>query len=428
MLLANSTPKAMRCCAILRTMKPIFSGLKVIDCATVIAAPTAAMMLGDFGADVIKIEQPGEGDMLRMLSHVPTTPEAGNDWFWQMDGRNKRGLCLDLKHPQGMDILRRLVAQCDVFITNHPTNVHDSLGLNYDDLVPLNRSMIYASLTAYGEHGPERARNGFDQLAYWARSGLMDLMRAPGTPPTQGLPGMGDHPTGVALYASIVTALLHRERTGEGGMVHTSLLANGLWSAAGVAQGALAGGDMVGYRDNNHTNGAMMRPYQASDGRWLQFNMIRNEELLSLLLAAMDAIELLADPRFSNMDDMWMNRQALGDELQSRIGSKTSDEWLATFAAFELPVNRVALVEEAIADAQILENGIAAPPTDPSIEAPFIINHPINAEHLKKVGPVRAPALGEHSMQILADLGMTDAQIEQLHNDGVVVSMPPPSE
>jgi formyl-CoA transferase len=256
----------------------------------------------------------------------------------------------------------------------------------------------------------------------------MDLMRAPGTPPTQGLPGMGDHPTGVALYASIVTALLHRERTGEGGMVHTSLLANGLWSAAGVAQGALAGGDMVGYRDNNHTNGAMMRPYQASDGRWLQFNMIRNEELLSLLLAAMDAIELLADPRFSNMDDMWMNRQALGDELQSRIGSKTSDEWLATFAAFELPVNRVALVEEAIADAQILENGIAAPPTDPGIEAPLIINHPINAKHLKKVGPVRAPALGEHSKQILADLGMTDAEIEQLHNDGVVVSTPPPSE
>ena len=93
--------------------------------------------------------------------------------------------------------------------------------------------MIYASLTAYGEAGPERERKGFDQLAYWARSGLMDLMRAPGTPPTQGLPGMGDHPTGVALYASIVTALLHRERTGEGGFVHTSLLANGLWSAAG---------------------------------------------------------------------------------------------------------------------------------------------------------------------------------------------------
>ena len=160
-------------------MTHIFSGLKVIDCATVIAAPTAAMMLGDFGADVIKIEQPGDGDMLRMLSHVATTPEAGNDWFWQLDGRNKRGLCLDLKHPNGMAVLHRLVAECDVFITNHPANVRDSLGLNYADLAPLNKSMIYASLTAYGEAGPERERKGFDQLAYWARSGLMDLMRAP---------------------------------------------------------------------------------------------------------------------------------------------------------------------------------------------------------------------------------------------------------
>lgn len=420
-------PKGTQGCAILGVMNAIFSGLKVIDCASVIAAPTAAMMLGDFGADVIKIEQPGDGDMLRMLSHVPTTPEAGNDWFWQLDGRNKRGLCLDLKQPKGMDILRRLVAQCDVFITNHPANVRDSLGLNYQDLAPLNETMIYASLTAYGEHGPERDRKGFDQLAYWARSGLMDLMRAPNTPPTQGLPGMGDHPTGVALYASIVTALLHRERTGEGGMVHTSLLANGLWSAAGVAQGVLAGGDMTAYRENNLSNLAMLRPYQASDGRWLQFNMIRNEELLSLLLAAMEAIELLADSRFSDMEAMWIHREAFGDELQTRISSKTSDEWLEVFAAFDLPVNRIALVEEVLNDPQISANAMAVPPSDSSIDVPLLINHPINVEHLNKVGPVRAPALGEHSKQILSELGVAEAEIDELLNDGVVVSTPPPS-
>ena len=409
-------------------MTHIFSGLKVIDCATVIAAPTAAMMLGDFGADVIKIEQPGEGDMLRMLSHVATTPEAGNDWFWQLDGRNKRGLCLDLKHPDGMAVLHRLVAECDVFITNHPANVRDSLGLNYADLAPLNKSMIYASLTAYGEAGPERERKGFDQLAYWARSGLMDLMRAPDTPPTQGLPGMGDHPTGVALYASIVTALLHRERTGEGGLVHTSLLANGLWSAAGIAQGALAGADMAEYRDDNLVNGATMRPYQASDGRWLQFNMIRDEEMLSLLLAALDAIDLLADPRFGNLQDMWTHRQALGDELQARISAKPSDEWLMVFAGFNLPVNRIAIIEELATDPQVLENNMAAPPEDKSINVPMIINHPINVEHLPKVGPVRAPAQGEHSRQILGELGMTDKEIETLVNDGAVVATPAPNQ
>ncbi|MEC9155113.1 MAG: CaiB/BaiF CoA-transferase family protein [Pseudomonadota bacterium] len=408
-------------------MDTIFSDLKVIDCASVIAAPTAAMMLGDFGADVIKIEQPGDGDMLRMLSHVPTTPEAGNDWFWQLDGRNKRGLCLDLKHPKGMVILHRLVAQCDVFITNHPASVRNSLGLNYEDLAPLNETMIYASLTAYGEQGPERDRKGFDQLAYWARSGLMDLMRAPDTPPTQGLPGMGDHPTGVALYAAIVTALLHRERTGEGGRVHTSLLANGLWSAAGVAQGVLAGGDMTAYRDDNRTYSAMLRPYQASDGRWLQFNMIRNEELLSLLLAAMEAIELMADPRFGDMEALWTHRQAFGDELQSRIGNKTSDEWLEIFAAFDLPVNRVALVEDLLNDPQVSANAMAETPSDPSIEVPVLINHPINVDHLNKVGPVRAPSLGEHSKQILSELGVAEAEVDELLSDGVVVSTPPPS-
>lgn len=408
-------------------MDTIFSDLKVIDCASVIAAPTAAMMLGDFGADVIKIEQPGDGDMLRMLSHVPTTPEAGNDWFWQLDGRNKRGLCLDLKHPKGMAILHRLVAQCDVFITNHPASVRNSLGLNYEDLAPLNETMIYASLTAYGEQGPERERKGFDQLAYWARSGLMDLMRAPDTTPTQGLPGMGDHPTGVALYAAIVTALLHRERTGEGGRVHTSLLANGLWSAAGVAQGVLAGGDMTAYRDDNRTYSAMLRPYQASDGRWLQFNMIRNEELLSLLLAAMEAIELMADPRFGDMEALWTHRQAFGDELQSRIGNKTSDEWLEIFAAFDLPVNRIALVEELLNDPQVSANAMAETPSDPSIKVPVLINHPINVDHLNKVGPVRAPSLGEHSKQILSELGVAEAEVDELLSDGVVVSTPPPS-
>ncbi len=277
----------------------LFSGLKVIDCATVIAAPAAAMILADFGADVIKIEQPGEGDMLRMLASIPSTPYADSNWFWQMDGRNKRSITLDLKLSSGLEVLHKLVADCDVFITNQPYSVRDSIGLSYESLKPFNEKMIYASLTAYGEAGDERERKGFDQLAYWARSGLMDLMREPGTRPTQGLPGMGDHPTGVALYAGIVTALLNRERTGEGGMVHTSLLANGLWSAAGIAQGVLAGGDMPLYRELRLIDHPMMRPYCTKDDRWLQFNMVRNEALLDLLLTAMEAVHLLADKRFA---------------------------------------------------------------------------------------------------------------------------------
>ena len=398
----------------------LFSGLKVLDVATVIAAPAAAMMLADFGADVIKIERPGVGDMLRSLSNNWDTPDASNNWFWQMDGRNKRSLTLDLKSAHGKEVLQRLVEDCDVYITNQPYSVRDSLGLTYEDLRSLNPSLIYASLTAYGEKGPERERKGVDQLAYWARSGLMDLMRTPDGPPTQGLPGMGDHPTAVSIYAGIVTALLHRERTGEGGMVHTSLLANGLWSVSGVAQGVMAGGDMTKYRERTRIKPAMMRVYQAEDGRWLQFNMVRNEELLSLLLTGMDALHLLTDERFADSQLLWENRGAFGDELQNVVAQKTSAEWLAIFMELDVPVNRVAIVEETNNDVQILENRMASAPERDDVTVPLIVNHPIQISSVPQVGPIRAPALGEHAEDILKELGYDQEAIADMKDRGVI--------
>ena len=410
---------------------PIFAGLRVIDCASVIAAPAAAMMLGEYGADVIKIETPGDGDMLRVLSGIPTTPDvdpainaaaAGADgWFWQLGGHNKRSLTLNLKEASAREILQKLIAQCDVFICNQPYDQRERFGLTWEHLKALNPTMIYASLTAYGETGEERNRKGFDQLAYWSRSGLMDLMRAPGTLPTQGLPGMGDHPTAVALYAAIVTALLQRERTGEGAFVHTSLLANGVWSAAGIAQGAMAGGDMSRYRETNRVNGAMMRVYEASDGRHLMFNMLRNEELLSLLLAAMEMLHLLADVRFQTPELMWENRANFGDELQRKIAERSSSDWLTVFAEFDLPVNRVALVEDALSDAQVQQNLIAVQPASESgVDLPLLISHPLQISSVGKVPLRRAPTLGEHNAEVLAELGYSVEEIARLAEEGAI--------
>lgn len=398
----------------------LFSGLKVLDLATVIAGPVAATILADFGAEVIKIEQPGEGDMLRMLSTVLTTPDADSNYFWQMDGRNKRSLVLDLKSVEGMEVLHKLVVDCDVLIINHPFPIRRSLKLEYEDLKPLNPGMIYASLSAYGEEGPDRDTRAFDQIAYWGRSGLMDLVRSPGSVPAQALPGMGDHPTSIALYAGIVTALMNRERTGVGSMVHTSLLANGLWSVASIAQGALAGGDMPKFRETNSVTGTIGRVYKTRDGRWLQMTMVRTEEQFMMLFAAMDAIHLLQDERFSTMEGMLENRGALSDLVQEILITRDAEEWVSTFNSMEVPVRKVADVEEVIQDEQLLINKMVVPPVDDDVGVPLIINHPIKISNVAQVGPKRAPELGEHSEEILASLGYSEKQIKTLRDKGVI--------
>ena len=351
-------------------------------------------MLADFGADVIKVEQPEGGDMLRTLSGIDTTPDADPDWFWELHGRNKRGLVLDMKSTEGREVMHRLIGDADVFITNHPYPVRETLGLTYDVVREINPTMIYGS--------------------------LMDLMREPGTVPTQGLPGMGDHPTAVSLYAGIVTALLHRERTGEGSFVHTSLLANGLWSAAGIAQGVMAGADMAVYRERNRISSPMLRLYKTADGRWLQFNMIRSDEMLTQLLIALGAVELLGDPRFPEIETIFgPAREPFGDEIQQVIGTKTATEWLSELTGHDLPVNLVATVEETAVDEQVRINAMAAEPGD-GFGSPWMINHPVKVSGAPQVEPHRPPALSEHRREILAELGYSSTEIDALAEQGVI--------
>jgi crotonobetainyl-CoA:carnitine CoA-transferase CaiB-like acyl-CoA transferase len=399
--------------------EPLFSGLKVVDVSSVIAAPVAAMMLGDFGASVIKVEPP-DGDFLRALSDIPTTPDAGNDYFWHMDGRHKRSLVLNLKHPRGSEILRQLIADCDVFITNQPFPVRRSLKLEYEDIKPLNPKMIYASLTAYGEAGPERDAKGFDLVAYWARSGLMDLVRDDAGHPAQALPGMGDHPTGVALYAAIVTALLRRERTGEGGLVSTSLLANGLWSAASVAGGAFAGGDMAAFRQRTRHPSPFGAIYQTNDNRYLQFSMVRAPGEILALFQALGLEALLEDPRFNTLESRQVHREVLVSLLRERIGQHSSNHWVDVMAKSGVPINRVQRMEEVISDAQIMANDMVIRPAGADHPVPLIIDHPVRVDSVPGAGAARAADLDEHSDEILAELGLSPAEILALRADGAV--------
>ncbi len=227
-------------------MSHIFDGLKVLDCGSFIAAPAAATILSDFGADVIKIEPPGGGDPYRAVPKLPTSPQSDQNYAWMLASRNKRGLALDLAKPTAQDVVRRLVRGTDVFITNFPTAVRKKFGLTYEDLAPLNDRLIYASFTGYGDKGAEASKPGFDMTAYWARSGLMDGVRTDATaPPARALTGMGDHPSGISLFSCILMGLYQRQITGKGAHVGTSLLANGLWSNGFMAQAALCGARFI---------------------------------------------------------------------------------------------------------------------------------------------------------------------------------------
>jgi crotonobetainyl-CoA:carnitine CoA-transferase CaiB-like acyl-CoA transferase len=183
----------------------IFSGLKVVDLASFLAAPGAATILSDFGADVIKVEPPGSGDPHRHTYKIPPQPSSNENYTWHLDNRNKRGLAVDLKSPHSREILERLVKWADVLVINFPQPVRRRLKLTYEDVAPWNPRLIYADLTGYGDDGPDADLPGFDLTAYWARSGLLALTRDAGAAPTLSPSGSGDHATAVGLYGAIVT-------------------------------------------------------------------------------------------------------------------------------------------------------------------------------------------------------------------------------
>ncbi|MBV8924873.1 MAG: CoA transferase, partial [Bradyrhizobium sp.] len=280
--------------------KGIFDGLKVLDCASFIAAPAAATVLSDFGAHVIKIEPPGSGDPYRNLPNLPGYPHSEHNFAWLLEGRNKKSLALDLTRPEAQAVLYKLVAETDVFITNMPPQVRAKLGITYDHLAHRNHRLIYASFTGYGEKGEEANKPGFDSNAYWARSGLMDLVRADEeTTPARSVAGMGDHPCAMALYGAIVTALYQRERTGKGSHVATNLMANGIWANGVMAQAKLVGAKFSRRRPREQALNAVTNHYRCKDGRWLILSLLNEERQFPTLARCMGREDLVTDERFA---------------------------------------------------------------------------------------------------------------------------------
>src|SRR6202051_1136084 len=302
----------------------IFTGLKVVDLASFIAVPSAAVILSDFGADVIKVEPPA-GDFWRRAHKIPPQPQANDAYPWHLANRNKRGMALDLKSPSAPQVLERLVKWTDVLIVNTPHPARKRLNLEYDDVVRWNPRLIYADLTGFGEKGPDATLPGFDITSYWARSGLLSMTRDAGLPPTWPVAGSGDNATAVGVYSAIVTALYRRERTGKGLYVTTSLLAEGVWSASVSIQAALCEAKFFGLHDRKNPANAALNVYRASDGAW--FVLIVTPDKLVAVVKAIGRADLLTDPRFSDPAQVIQNMPQLTAILDEVFSAQPMAHW-----------------------------------------------------------------------------------------------------
>ena len=396
---------------------PPFAGLKVIDCASYIAAPAAAMLLSDFGAEVIKIEPP-EGDPHRKLYQQVGAQDYNRNFVWDLNSRNKRSLALDLKQPAGQAVLHRLVAQADVFITNLPLPVRGRLGISAAHLRPLNPRLVYASMTGYGETGPEAAKTAFDVTAYWARSGLMDLVRADhSAPPTRPVAGMGDHPSATTLFAGITMALYRRERSGLGGEVRSSLMANGLWSNAIQVQAALSGAQFPPRQGRHAAPNPLSNIYACADGRWLSLVVLNEARQWPPLLGVLGLAALADDPRFASAEARAAHHDALISVFDLAFLRHDLAHWTAALNAAGITFGVVATLADMAGDVQMQATGaLRACPHHGGLT----LASPLTLDGSPQRPPGPAPSLGQHSAELLREAGWPEAEIQRLMADAVV--------
>jgi formyl-CoA transferase len=402
----------------------VFSGLKVVDLASFIAGPGAAVILSDFGADVIKVE-PTTGDLYRTVYNIPPQPRAKDNYAWHLDNRNKRGMAVDLKSPGAATIVERLVKWADVLIVNTPHPARKRLRLEYDDVAQWNPRLIYADLTGYGDNGPDANLPGFDITAYWARSGLLSLTRDAGAPPTVPVTGSGDHATAVGLFSAIVMGLYRRERTGQGSYVTTSLLAEGVWAAGMMNAAALCDAKFFPLHDRKAPPNATLNVYRTSDDNW--FILAVTPDKLAALAEAIGRADLLADARFSDAAKLAANMAQLTAILDEVFGAQPMAHWHDVLARARITFDVVKEPGEVVKDPQLRENGIVVPIEGAGEKLKFTISSPIQVHGVTKVPARRAPALGEHNEQVLEQLGFSGTEIEGFRASRAIPGVEPTS-
>jgi crotonobetainyl-CoA:carnitine CoA-transferase CaiB-like acyl-CoA transferase len=390
----------------------ILSGIRVIDCGTYIAGPAAAAILSDFGAEVIKIERPPYGDPYRYLPQVPGMPVSDKNYCWILDDRNKKSIALDLGDPEAHQVLLKLVATADIFVTNYQPQSLRKFQLTYEDLASSNERLIHASITGYGEHGEDAEKPGYDATAYWARSGLMYGMHNGDAEPVQSPAGFGDHPTSVTLFASIMMALYQRQITGRGTRVFTSLMANGIWSHGCGIQAALCGAEFYPKWTRKTAISPLVNHYVARDRRRMFFCLLDPVRDWRHLCQALQFEELHDDPRFSTTKARQENSAALVKRIDEAIATRDLDDWVPIFKKYDLVWGPVPSAIEVAHDAQAQEFFTEIAPGLKTIESP------LNIEGIEKAKPQMPPSLGQHTREVLTSIGLSEEAIEKMISRG----------
>jgi crotonobetainyl-CoA:carnitine CoA-transferase CaiB-like acyl-CoA transferase len=394
-------------------------GVTVVEMGVWVAAPAAGAILADWGADVVKIEPVEVGDPGRLFASMFGADLPFNPPF-EMDNRGKRSIAIDLSREEGREIALELVDGADVFLTNVRMAGVERLGFGYEALKRRNPRLIYAAISGYGFDGPDADRAGYDIAAFWARSGIAHILTHPGQPPPFQRGGMGDHGAGLACAGAVSAALYAREKTGEGQRVTTSLLRQGLYTLSFDLAFLLRYGVSIAPAERETMRNPCINNYRDRDGRWFWIVGLEGERHWPPLCRAVGHPEWIDDPRFADPASRGANARTLIAMLDEIFATRSRDEWGAIFDAEEemwwAPVQNL---EEVLADPQVAAAGglVEVPDGEGSMLLPAT---PADFEGMPSAPRLSPPGHGEHTDEILAEVGRSEAAIAALRARGVV--------